>query len=547
MNIDAVSLEVFRNLFSSIAEEMGVALGRTAWSPNIKERRDYSCAIFDAPGRTIAQAEHIPIHLGAMPASVQAAIERFDSFEPGDIIALNDPYLGGTHLPDLTLISPTFAPAASDNTQPDSLAGFVATRAHHADVGGMAPGSMPSSTSIYQEGFIIPPIRLARAGVMNDEVIELFMRNVRTPEERRGDLAAQIAANRVGETRFRQLIARYGRETVDGHADALIAYAERMVRHALRSVPAGVYTFADVMERPTPDSDPPRIAVSITSDGDGSLTVDFTGTSPEQSLSNINAVRAVTVSAVQYCVRCLAGPRVPANHGSFASVNIITPEGSLVNPRPPRAVAAGNVETSQRIVDVVLGALAPILPDTIPAASQGTMNNVTIGGTDPRTGRPYAYYETLAGGVGAGPQGPGESAIHSHMTNTMNTPVEALEFQFPFRVLEYGIRPDSGGAGRFRGGDGLIRTVEFLADATVSLQTERRTRGPWGLAGGGDGAPGRNALRTIDSKTYDSVPASTTLNVAAGDTLRIETPGGGGWGQPQLPPTDKEEIKRSHD
>ena len=547
MNIDAVSLEVFRNLFASIAEEMGVALGRTAWSPNIKERRDYSCAIFDAGGRLIAQAEHIPVHLGAMPASVQAAIERFDSFEPGDIIALNDPYLGGTHLPDLTLISPTFAPGESHGGRPGALAGFVATRAHHADVGGMAPGSMPSSTTIYQEGFIIPPIRLSRAGVMNEEVIELFMRNVRTPEEREGDLAAQIAANHVGETRFRQLIARYGRETVDGHADALIAYAERIVRHALRSIPAGAYTFADTMEPPTPDSDPPRIAVTITSDGEGFLTVDFSGTSPEQPLSNINAVRAVTVSAVQYCVRCLAGPRAPANHGSFASVNVITPEGSLVNPRPPRAVAAGNVETSQRIVDVVLGALAPVLPDIIPAASQGTMNNVTIGGMDPRTGRPFAYYETLAGGVGASPNGSGESAIHSHMTNTMNTPVEALEFQFPFRVIEYGIRRESGGGGRFRGGDGLIRTVEFLADATVSLQTERRSQGPWGLAGGGDGAPGRNSLRTIESQTYDSVPANTTLHVSAGDALRIETPGGGGWGQSESTPTDREEGNRTHD
>ena len=530
MNIDAVSLEVFRNLFASIAEEMGVALGRTAWSPNIKERRDYSCAIFDAAGRLIAQAEHIPVHLGAIPASVQAAIDRFDSFEPGDIIALNDPYLGGTHLPDLTLISPTFAPSKTNDGGPDALAGFVATRAHHADVGGMAPGSMPSSTSIYQEGFIIPPIRLARAGVMNEEVIELFMRNVRTPEERRGDLAAQIAANRLGETRFTQLIARYGREIVDGHADALIAYAERMVRHALRSIPVGAYSFADTMEPPTPDSDTPRISVTITSDGEGSLTVDFSGTSPEQPLSNINAVRAVTVSAVHYCVRCLAGPRAPANHGSFASVNVITPDGSLVNPRPPRAVAAGNVETSQRIVDVVLGALAPVLPDAIPAASQGTMNNVTIGGTDSRIGRPFAYYETLAGGVGAGPDGSGESAIHSHMTNTMNTPIEALEFQFPFRVVEYGIRRDSGGTGTFRGGDGLVRTVEFLGAATASLLTERRSRGAWGLAGGADGAPGRNTLRRMGEQDEEVLPASVTIDVKEGDRLTIETPGGGGWG-----------------
>ena len=533
MSVDAISLEVFRRLFASIAEEMGAVLGRTAWSPNIKERRDYSCAVFDATGRILAQAEHIPVHLGAMPASVQAAIERFDSFEPGDLIALNDPYLGGTHLPDLTLISPVFIPDDVPDAQSGALAGFVATRAHHADVGGMAPGSMPASTSIYQEGFIIPPIRLARAGALNEEAIELFMRNVRTPEERRGDLAAQIAANRIGEGRYANLIIRYGWQTVTEHGEALIDYAERLVRSALREIPAGQYTFTDDMEPPTPGAERPRIAVTITSDGEGALTVDFTGTSPEQPLSNINAVRAVTVSAVQYCVRCLAGPRAPANHGSFASVEVITPEGSLVNPRPPRAVAAGNVETSQRIVDVVFGALAPVLPQKIPAASQGTMNNVTIGGADPRTGQPYAYYETLAGGVGASPDGPGESAIHSHMTNTLNTPIEALEFQYPFRVLEYGVRRGSGGDGRFRGGDGLIRTVEFLGDATVSLLTERRTRGAWGLAEGTDGSPGRNSLRRMDADTEEALPASVTIDVYAGDRLTIETPGGGGWGTPE--------------
>ncbi len=535
MSVDAISLEVFRRLFAAIAEEMGAVLGRTAWSPNIKERRDFSCAVFDATGRILAQAEHIPVHLGAMPASVQAAIERFDTFVPGDLIALNDPYLGGTHLPDLTLISPVFIPEGVEGGDADPLAGFVATRAHHADVGGMAPGSMPASTTIYQEGFIVPPIRLARAGVLNEEAVELFMRNVRTPEERRGDLAAQIAANRIGEGRYEALIERYSWQTVNEHGEALIGYAERLVRAALRDIPAGEYTFMDDMEPPIPGAERPRISVTITSDGEGSLIVDFTGTSPEQPLSNINAVRAVTVSAVQYCVRCLAGSRAPANHGSFASVEVITPEGSLVNPRPPRAVAAGNVETSQRIVDVVFGALADVLSQQIPAASQGTMNNVTIGGTDPRTGQPFAYYETLAGGVGASPDGPGESAIHSHMTNTLNTPIEALEYQYPFRVLEYGVRRDSGGEGQFRGGDGLIRTVEFLGDATVSLLTERRSRGAWGLAGGADGAPGRNTLRRMDSDRDDELPATVTIDVARGDRLTIETPGGGGWGSLDSP------------
>ena len=532
MSVDAISLEVFQRLFAAIAEEMGAALGRTAWSPNIKERRDFSCAVFDAEGRMVAQAEHIPVHLGAMPASVRAAIERFDVFEPGDLIALNDPYLGGTHLPDLTLISPVFILEDVTGGARGELAGFVATRAHHADVGGMAPGSMPASTTIYQEGFIIPPIKLARGGVMNEEAVDLFARNVRTPDERRGDLAAQIAANRIGEERYRALYRRYGAEAVAEHSAALIDYAERLVRAALRAIPRGQYTFTDDMEPPSPGAGHPRIRVTVTSDGDGSLVVDFSGTSPEQPLSNINAVRAVTVSAVHYCVRCLAGPRAPANHGSFASVEVITPAGSLVNPLPPRAVAAGNVETSQRIVDVIFGALADVLPDRIPAASQGTMNNMTIGGTDPRNGKPYAYYETLGGGIGASPDGPGESAIHSHMTNTLNTPIEALEYQYPFRVVHYGVRHGSGGEGRHRGGDGLIRTLEFLGDATVSLLTERRTRGAWGLQGGADGMPGRNTRSRAGAETVEELPATVSIDVAYGDRLTIETPGGGGWGAP---------------
>ncbi len=545
MSVDAISLEVFRRLFASIAEEMGAVLGRTAWSPNIKERRDFSCAVFTTAGHILAQAEHIPVHLGAMPASVQAAITQFDSFAPGDLIALNDPYLGGTHLPDLTLISPVFVPIHDQHGESDDLAGFVATRAHHADIGGIAPGSMPTSTSLYQEGFIIPPIRLARAGVLNEEVIDVFMRNVRTPEERRGDLAAQIAANRIGEGRYHHLITRYGWEVVQEHGSALIAYAERFVRSALREIPAGHYTFEDDMEPLTPGAERPRIVVTVTSDGAGTLTVDFTGTSPEQPLSNINAVRAVTVSAVHYCVRCLAGERAPANHGAFASVEVITPEGSLVNPRPPSAVAAGNVETSQRIVDAVFGALAPALPDRIPAASQGTMNNITIGGVDPRTNEPFAYYETLAGGVGASPDGHGESAIHSHMTNTLNTPIEALEFQYPFRVLEYSVRRNSGGAGHFHGGDGLIRTVEFLGDATVSLLTQRRSRGAWGLFGGRDGAPGKNILRRRNGHIEETLPPNITVDVHHGDRLTIETPGGGGWGTPETHAgeTSKEETK----
>jgi N-methylhydantoinase B len=531
MAVDAVSLEVFRNLFASVAEEMGVTLGRTAYSPNIKERRDFSCAVFDERGRLVAQAEHIPVHLGAMPASVAAAISRFQDFEPGDLVALNDPYLGGTHLPDLTLVSPVFTGEGQGRSP--VLVGFVASRAHHADVGGMAPGSMPASREVYQEGFIVPPIKLARAGKMNEEALELFFRNVRTPDERRGDLAAQTAANRVGEERLRHIIGRYGLETAREHIDALIRYGEEMVRHALRQVPIGTYRFRDEMEARQRDGAPLAIQVAVTSDGAGALTVDFDGTSPEQTDGNLNAVLAVTTSAVLYCVRCLAGPRAPANHGAFAPVTVLAREGTLVNPRPPRAVAAGNVETSQRIVDAVFGALAQALPDRIPAASQGTMNNTTIGGWDPRRDAPFAYYETLAGGVGGGPEGSGASAVHSHMTNTMNTPVEALEYQYPFRVLAYSVRRNSGGGGHHPGGDGLVRTIQFLAPATVSLLTERRSHRPWGLAGGQSGVPGRNALRRKNAQDEEDLPPVTTASVSEGDVLTIETPGGGGWGAVQ--------------
>ena len=531
MSVDAVSLEVFRNRLSSVAEEMGVTLGRTAHSPNITERRDYSCAVFDADGRLAAQAEHIPVHLGAMAASVRAGIARFaGTFARGDLIALNDPYLGGTHLPDVTLISPVFAGAGA------APIGFVASRAHHADVGGMSPGSMPVSTDLYQEGFIIPPLRLARQGLVNDEVLQLFFRNVRTPGERRGDLAAQMAANRTGERRLEELVRRLGEEGLREHTDALIAYGEQMVRAALADIPAGVFRFRDEMEPLSGEDTGPVIEAAVASDGAGALTVDFTGTSPEAIGSNINAVEAVTVSAVLYCVRCLAGPRTPTNAGASAPVTVIAPEGSLVRARPPRAVAAGNVETSQRIVDVVLGALAQAVPQRIPAASQGTMNNITIGGDDPRTGSPFAYYETLAGGAGGGPDGPGASAVHTHMTNTMNTPVEALEYAYPFRVLEYRIRRGSGGGGANPGGDGLVRSVEFLGRATATVLSERRSRGPWGMNGGGAGMTGRNRIHRAAAGSADELSAFASISVGPGDVLTVETPGGGGWGVPDREP-----------
>jgi N-methylhydantoinase B len=512
--VDAISLEVFKNLFSSIAEEMGVALQRTAYSPNIKERRDFSCAIFDAEGRMIAQAAHIPVHLGAMPLAVAAARSEC-AIHRGDIVVLNDPYLGGTHLPDITMVSRCAAEPRF----------YVASRAHHADVGGISPGSMPLATEVYQEGLIIPPIKLVEGGRINQAALALICRNVRTPDERRGDLAAQIAAQRLGERRLAESAASHGAEAIHEHAAALLAYSERMMRTALRKVPDGVYAFEDYLDDDGHNGAPVRIVVSVTIAGD-EATVDFTGSDAE-SAGGLNAVYAVTCSAVYYVFKCLAGEDTPPNHGCYAPIRIIAPEGTIVNPRPPRAVAGGNVETSQRLVDCLLGALHTALPDRIPAASQGTMNNLTVGGIDPRRGKMYAYYETIGGGMGAGPQGDGLSGVHVHMSNTLNTPIEALEMHYPFRVTRYALRRGSGGAGRQRGGDGLVRSIQFRAPATVTLLSERRRFAPYGLQGGAPGA--RGTARLTGDETRE-LPGKVTLTVTAGDELTIETPGGGGWG-----------------
>lgn len=520
----ATALTVFNALFSSVAEEMGLTLGRTAFSPNIKERRDYSCAVFDPRGRLVAQAAHIPVHLGAMPEAVAAALP-LAPFAPGDLVLLNDPYLGGTHLPDITMVSPVF--------DGPTLVGFVASRAHHADVGGVSPGSMPVAPELYGEGLIIPPLRLRRRGRLNREVLALFLRNVRTPEERLGDLRAQMAAHETGSRRLLEVVRRYGRREVARRMRELMDYAERMTRAALRSIPDGEYDFEDVLDDDGAEGVelPLRVRITVR---DGTIRCDFSGSAPEAPTS-LNAVEAVTRSAVYYVVRCLAGEDVPANEGCFRPVEIVAPAGTIVNARPPRAVSAGNVETSQRIVDAVLGALAQALPDRIPAASCGSMNNVTIGGWDDRRRAPFTYYETIGGGAGAGPQRDGLHAVHTHMTNTMNTPVEVLELAYPFRVREYTIRRGSGGPGRHRGGDGVIRTYEFLTRATVTLITERRRRGPWGLHGGDAGAPGRNLLFDAEGNAT-TLPGKTSLRVKAGDRLRIETPGGGGWGTPQPGP-----------
>jgi N-methylhydantoinase B len=518
LEADPATLSIVYDLLASVAEEMGVTLGRTAHSPNIKERRDYSCAVFDPNGRMVAQAAHMPVHLGAMPFAVRAA-EHLAPFKPGDMVVLNDPYLGGTHLPDISLISPVFLG--------ERLIGFVTNRAHHADVGGMSPGSMPVARELYQEGVIIPPLRLYQAGVRNDALFELMLRNMRVPEQRRGDFDAQIAAQRTGERRLIDLAERYGPDTLQSNMTALMDYAERITRAALRDLPEGDYVYEDAMDDDGEGDGPIRLRVRVTI-RDGSMHCDFTGTDPARP-SSVNAVASVTRSAVYYVVRCLLEEHTPSNDGCFRPVSFTLPEGCLLNAQPPLAVSAGNVETSQRITDLMLGAMAQACPDLIPAASSGTMNNLTIGGFDPRHDRHYTYYETICGGAGGGPRGPGLSGVHTHMTNTLNTPVEALELAYPFRIEEYGLRPGTGGAGLQPGGDGAVRRYRFLAPATVTIVSERRTLHPWGLAGGMPAATGENLLVRSDG-TSERLPAKTSIRVEPGEAIEIRTPGGGGWG-----------------
>lgn len=517
----SIELEFFRQLLTSIPEEMGVVLRKTAFSANIKERRDYSCAVYDGEGSTLAMGDHMPVHLGAMPMSVRAVRQQFQ-LGPGDIAIVNDPFRGGTHLPDITAVAGVFI---GKSKTPDF---YVCTRAHHADVGGMSPGSMPLAMEIYQEGLRLPPVLLARAGVIDHDLLRLILANVRTPEEREGDLLAQLAAMRRGELRLRELAAKYGLARVQRNARALQDYSERLMRAALSRLPEGRYEFADSLDDDGAGGPPAEIRVAITLQG-GSAVIDFTGTSP-QAPGPVNANDAVTLSATLYVFRCLLAGDAPATEGLLRPLRIIAPEGTVVNARPPAAMAAGNVETSQRITDVLLGALALAAPDRIPAASSGTMNNLSFGGADPRTGRRFAYYETIAGGMGASARHVGQSAVHTHMTNSWNTPVEAFEHIYPLVVREYRVRPGSGGAGARRGGDGIVRELEFGADAEVTLLCDRRGKGPYGLAGGQSGQPGRNTLRLRGS--VRELPGKTRFTVAPGARLRVETPGGGGHGNP---------------
>lgn len=505
-------LEVFRNLFVSIAEEMGAVLRRTAFSANIKERRDYSCAVYDAEGRTIAMGDHMPVHLGAMPLSVQHVLEAF-SLGPGDVVIVNDPFRGGTHLPDITAVS-----AAGPF--------YVANRAHHADVGGMSPGSMPLAREIYQEGLRIPPVMLMRRGEVQNDVMNLILANVRTPDERRGDLLAQVMANRRGEERLREIIGRYGLSRTRKNAEALLDYSERVTRAMLREIPNGDYRFSDFLDNDGVTDTPVKIAVTVRIRRDRA-EVDFTGSDP-QAAGPVNANFAIAVAAAMYCFRCLISTDVPYNAGLLRAIQVIAPDRTVVNAGPPAAMAAGNVETSQRITDVILGALAQAVPDRIPAASSGSMNNISFGGWDRIRNRPFSYYETIAGGMGASAGADGRSAVHTHMTNSWNTPIEAFEHEYPLRVESYRIRPDSGGAGAHRGGDGIIRELRFLEETEITILSDRRARGPWGLEGGEDGKPGVNEL--VVNGRAARLPAKTRVTAKPGSVLRISTPGGGGFG-----------------
>jgi N-methylhydantoinase B len=519
---DPVELAIFQSAVHSIAEEMGAALRRTALSPNIKERRDYSCAVFDSQARVIAMGDHMPVHLGSMPMSVQAAVAAI-AFVPGDIAILNDPFCGGTHLPDITMVLPVFLPGR------DWPAFYVSNRAHHADVGGAFAGSMGPASEIFQEGLRIPPIRMVRAGQLDRETLDLILLNVRTPNEREGDLQSQIGACRVGERRVLQLVEKYGEAALQDLVEELLAYSERLMRAELRSMPAGDFSAEDWLDDDGVSSEMRKVAVRLRFDPQAaSVVVDFTGSSP-QVAGSINAVRAITLSACFYMLRCVLGDDAPATVGILRPLTLHTPEGSIVDAHPPAAVAAGNVETSQRIVDVLLRALAQAVPMRVPAASAGTMSNVTIGGVDPRTGEPFNYYETTAGGMGARPGLDGISGVQTHMTNSLNTPIEALEYAYPFRVRHYGYRDGSGGHGQYRGGDGLIREIELLADAQVTLLADRRKQRPYGLQGGEEGAPGR-AWVVRANQEITELPGKSSHRLGKGDILHLETPGGGGWG-----------------
>jgi N-methylhydantoinase B len=521
---DPAEIAVIGHALHSVAVEMGAALRRTGFSPNIKERRDYSSTVFSAEGDLIAMGDDMPVHLGSMPMSVAAVLADLQ-LGPGDVALLNDPYRGGTHLPDITMVAPVFLPGRN------RAAFYVANRAHHADVGGMYPGSMGPCREIAQEGIRIPPVKLMRAGKMETQLLATILANVRTPKEREGDLTAQLGACRIGATRMLELVSRFGHGRLLNGIRAMLDGSERLMQNVLASLPAGQWHAEDFLDDDGVLPGPIAIRVTISNDPKRRrAVVDFAGTDP-QVPGSINAVYAITWSAVFYVFRCLLPPGAIATAGLMRPVQVLAPAGSVVNARPPAAVAGGNVETSQRIVDTLMRALAPALPERIPAASSGTMNNLTIGGIDSRNGQSYTYYETIAGGHGASPQSSGASGHHAHMTNSLNTPVEALEYAYPFRMIQYALRPNSGGAGKHRGGDGIIRELELLGDAQVTLLADRRKTQPWGLAGGDPGTLGQTTI--VDHNAEEKLPGKCTRELRAGTRIRIESPGGGGWGKPE--------------
>ena len=506
--LDPVTLSVLTSALAGIAEEMGAVLIRGSYSSNIKERRDCSTALFDARGNMVAQAEHMPVHLGAMPEAVAAIMTRDP--EPGDVFAINDPYSGGTHLPDITLVSPVSAG--------DEVLGYAVTRAHHSDVGGMRPGSMPSdSREIYQEGIVIPPIRLVRGGEYVRDVLDLLLANVRTPNIRRGDLRAQIAANNIAEERIRELMDRRGRDTVLTAFEEVVSYAEKRTREAIRELPDGEHSAEDFMEGDgvTDEDIPIRATVRVEDD---TMTMDLTETAGSVA-GNINCPLPVTRSACYFALRVMLPKDIPANAGTYVPLEIETREGSLVNATYPSAVVAGNVETSNRIADTVLTALSGFAPEKVPSQGQGTMNNVIIGNPG------WTYYETIGGGQGAGADSPGPSGVHIGMSNTLNTPIEALELEYPMRIERYELRYGSGGDGENQGGDGIVRSVRVLEPASLSLLTDRRRHRPKGSEGGEPGEIGRNLIND------EELPPKTSRELEAGDVVTIQSPGGGGYGK----------------
>ena len=512
--LDAIELSLFAQRVNAICDEMGAQLRQAAFSPNIRDRLDFSCALFDAQGGLIAQAAHIPVHLGSMAHAMTGVVSRFD-WAPGDQVIFNDPYLGGTHLPDVTLVAPVFVG--------NRLTAFVANRAHYADIGSSAPGSMPLTTRLEEEGVLLSPQKLVQRGGIDQEILSATIEQIRSQADTLGDINAQIGCNLRGIERVESLLASVGADDFERSVDALNGYAEKLASARIRNMPDGCYKAVDYMEDDGQGAENIPIEAAVTVEGER-LVVDFDGTAP-QTAGNINCPLSVTVAAVWYVLRCLLPAQTPACAGSFRPVRIAAPEASLVNARAPAPVAAGNVETSSRIVDVVLRALAPALPGAIPALSQGTMNNFAFG-SDTAAKR-WGYYETIGGGMGAGQGVAGLGAVQSHMTNTRNTPVEVLEMRYPVRIRRYAVRRGSGGAGRWRGGDGIVREFEFVEPAVCTLMTERRRLAPSGLEGGGNGMPG------VNRRGEKPLPAKCTMSVEAGERIVIETPGGGGWGAAQ--------------